>query len=105
MTPREVLLAAADHCDETGLEQGYYWPAGPRYTPGDPCCLVGHVLVASGATRLGGGIPDVAACALNALNAHLEATVSRRAAAWSDAPGRTAAEVAAALRAAAEVAA
>lgn len=125
MTPAEVLLAAADHCDATGLHKGELWPgaatpAAEPYREGDPCCLEGHVVAVTdpdpGAWK---HYPRVALDALRVVEEYLmdafgecddpeceergECDCELPAFRWSDAPERTAAEVSAALRAAAEV--
>jgi hypothetical protein len=101
MTTREVLLAAADHIERFGWQQRYFG------TPGKPCCLLGAISVAAG-NRAGGH-------AVNSSSADAERAADRRImqylrsthraidlVTWNDSPGRTAEEVIAALRGAAE---
>jgi len=113
---RRVLAAqAADLVERVGLWQGHRcWPGwsgdlGWVYRPGDPVSLLGAVWVAAG---LGGPDLDLdeaghvvgstaravvtVADAWDALARHLGTDGLDT---WSDTPGRTAAEVAAALRA------
>jgi hypothetical protein len=96
-TPAEILLAAAQHCEETGLWQGALWPGRGTYTPGDPCCAYGHISVAVG------DLPDerVTANVLDVFSRYTQDTYGFMGCAWSDTPGRTATEVAEAMRAAA----
>ena len=108
-TAPALLMAGADVLDQVGLLQGDYWPladGGRPYCHGEPCCLLGALVVAAG---FGDDNPgdvlaepvamDAIAAVDRVLGLDLDplATVGE----WSDQPGRTAAEVAAALRAAA----
>lgn len=93
MTPREVLLRAADHMEKYG------WRQRRRGMRGEPCCAIGAIAAA---------IPDSEPD--DALEMSARAALRRHARiddipAWNDAPDRTAAEVIAALRGAAEVSA
>ncbi len=89
MTDRDILLAAADHLEQHGWRQHIL---GQR---GEPCCLIGALDVARpvGST----------ASALQAVADHLGIITKHPftwLVEWNDFPGRTAAEVIAALRAA-----
>lgn len=86
-TARGVLLAAAD--------QGRLWPGEGSYVPGDPCCAYGHINVASGEDLA------VQVAAIQAFSAYVSSKYGGAGCVWSDRPDRTAAEVSAALRAAA----
>ncbi len=112
-TPAALLRAAADRIDRCGLFQGEYWPIAPGeapgpYVEGDPCCAHGALAVAAGW--------DYAPQADTALDTYWELVTATDAlatciqdragepvsvAGWNDHPDRTAAEVTAALRAAA----
>jgi hypothetical protein len=99
-TAASILLAAADHCDETGLHKGELWPGAWQYgyyVTGDPCCAEGHIRVASG-NAVGTLLDGPEARALDLLADEVGTIVES----WNDTPARTAPEVSAALRAAAE---
>jgi len=102
------LKDGADHCRETGLHVGAYWPGASNdcavvthpYVDGEPCCAVGHVYVGAGMTTPGGN--NVVDLAVQALADVVGAKHVSYVADWSDKHGRTAVEVEAALRQAAE---
>lgn len=99
-TVAEVLRRAADILDENGWGQG--WLIDPD--GGSCACAVGAIQLASGMTpqeiRYGGLTKELAVRATRFFSAVLKSTVS----AWNDEPGRTAEEVIAKLREAAELA-
>lgn len=104
-TSRDILLAAADHCDEVGLRKGELWPGegeGKPYVDGAPCCIEGHVIVAAGG-RDAMVYPAAyrAAWAELGRNFFLALPGAPLAVSWSDDPTRTASDVSSALRAAA----
>lgn len=92
-TTREVLLAAAEEIERSGLHKGEYWPNPSRWTEG-PCCTVGAVRRACGTRFDTTSVED----AVSVLERRLRCEVAR----WNDAPERTASDVIRALRAAAE---
>jgi hypothetical protein len=102
---RDILLNAADHVDEVGLYKGDdYWPDAwdCPYVEGDPACTVGHIVIAAGGgepIEFDSSISDAGRQAVRHLERHLGVKALGP---WNDTPERTAAEVSAALRAAAE---
>lgn len=89
----EVLEAAADEIERSGHLKGDYWQDWALWSVG-PCCAVGAIRRACGSQY------DVPAVdhAVTAMERHINRDVG----AWNDAPERTATEVIAALRAAAD---
>ncbi len=108
-TPAGLLLAGAEQMEAVGLWQGDYWPGcedGHPYRDGDPCCLLGGLVVGAG---FGDDDPaDVLAepaaeQAIEALHAYLQLSALDWPGVqdWSDHPGRRTDEVVAAFRGAA----
>ncbi len=96
-----LLTAAAEVVERVGLWRRYLWPGAADdadYCEGDPVCLVGALVVAAEASRWGSPRVRVAVKAVARLLGVSTIGVS----VWSDAEGRTAAEVAAVLRATVE---
>ena len=93
MTPREVLLAAADHIEAHGWTQGKWGHAG------EPCCAEGAIVaVLEGrGTGVFGPLWEAACDAKQLLRNVLPTQITS----WNDAPGRTRDEVVRALREAA----
>ena len=97
MTPRDVLLAAADHIEAHG------WVQGKWGHKGEPCCAEGAIVAVLDGNGgiVFGELGPLSAAAKQMLRNALGKAIP----AWNDAPGRTAAEVVAALREAARKAA
>jgi hypothetical protein len=98
----ETLYRAADHIEQNGWYQGYFWPipryaAEAPYTAGDPCCAMGAIAVVEDVDPVC-QTPD----AMRYLAEHLGYEFAARVADWNDMPERTKDEVLAALRGAAE---
>lgn len=112
-TPRAdraaALLDAADLIERDGLHKGDYWPGRATqapYEPGMPCCAMGAIAVASGATMPGGEFDTAevipAACDLGRyINRERSPATGMLLHHWNDAKDRTAGSVAATMRAAA----
>lgn len=104
----DLLTAAADLVERVGLWQDEYWPGaldGGVYCAGDPVCLVGALIVAGGDDTpppFGGLAWSFVTRAADAVRRRLDPTLVVWPEVWSDMPGRTAAEVAAVLRATAD---
>lgn len=107
----ELLRDAASHIKLCGLYKGEYWPGDldePDYIDGDPCCVLGALALAAGIDDTAHA--DVELDRYPALVIALDAIGNRVAPggeepvvpAWNDHPDRTAAEVVAELRAAAD---
>ena len=98
----KVLSRAADHIEEHGWFQGYFWPADDYlwsdapYTDGDPCCAIGAVAVVEGVDPVAFDTE-----AMQFVAGHLAMTTARFTD-WNDDPKRTKEEVLAILRAASE---
>jgi hypothetical protein len=86
VTPREVLLKAAEHIERYG------WRQRSKGAPEAPCCVIGAMEVVTEDDR----------AAFDEARFALRGRVGWQLVAWNDAPGRTAAEVITALRGAAE---
>lgn len=96
MTPQDVLSAAADLIDKRGWHQDDY--LGPD---GGVCCLGAIQIASFRAQRLFGSDHFAAAKLLSArlgLPAPDAAAAGKQIVEWNDEPGRTQAEVTAALR-------
>lgn len=93
MTPREVLLAAADHIEAHG------WTQGKWGHKGEPCCAEGAIVVA--VQQQQGYIFGPLWAVSLAAKQLLRNTLSQQITSWNDAPGRTRDEVVRALREAA----
>jgi hypothetical protein len=117
MTPAALLRAAADHLDTHGWQQGrlYHYGADRRLPP--RACTVGALYLAANGGRALTGCIDAPSAELRAAFRYLagqlvasgqldpdpdgSGTWEGTLADWNDHPGRTAAEVTTALRAAA----
>lgn len=100
--PADVLEAAADLIERDGLYKGGYWRGWPdrEYAPGTPCCALGAIAVVSDLRTQAACVhpaSDVLRDYINRGRLREQALVT-----WSDARGRTAVKVAAAMRAAAQ---
>lgn len=105
MNVRELLLCAADHIERVGLYRGWFWPQGRQPVKDRPCCALGALRVCADPEAMDGGLPQsimnspVVMAAVEVLKAHLNIdSVSD----WNDKRVADAAEVAAAMRAAAD---
>lgn len=100
MTPREVLLKAAALV-ERGWCQGHYAlddHGNPALVEDDASCFCAEgAIIAAGRTDSGSDFMETVRVLGRAIGVHESKII-----AWNDAPGRTQAEVVAALRAAAE---
>jgi len=112
MTTEEILFEAALRCERYGLHKGELWPGaallGQGYVPDSPCCALGHIRVAAGLTAPEIGVGDWDRSGASNAEGELADYLARVAndgdvdvAEWSDAPSRSATDVAAAMRAAA----
>jgi len=97
----ETLYKAADHIDQNGWYQGWFWPGEwvgvPPYVDGEPCCMLGAIHLVEGSDPERDEPP-----AMQYLADHLGMRYAAAAAAWNDMSHRTKDEVLVALRGAAE---
>lgn len=97
MTTAEILLAAADEIERSGLHKGWFWRWGIHT---GPCCAVGAI------RRVTDDDEDRTGPAFEALTYYLRNAglipSGKAIPFFNDDPSRTAADVIAALRAAAE---
>jgi len=97
----ETLYKAADHIEQNGWYQGYFWPRPdigwePPYVDGDPCCALGAIAVVEDVNPHG-----VDTEAMKYVAEHVGLGTASFAD-WNDDPDRTKDEVLVALRGAAE---